>query len=212
MVDRAQNNYDRLSRWYDCISGRRERCCASAGVHRLGIEAGEKVLEIGTGTGHAIVQLARSVGGDGYVHGVDISSGMLRMVRKRIQKAKLTPRVSLYLGDAEQLPFENGQFDAVFMSFTLELFSETKMVQVLKECQRVLRRNGRMVVVSMSNEGKHRWLYRLYQWAHSRYPHTFDCRPIPVQTILRNAEFQIREAEMSCLWSLPVETVLARRK
>lgn len=212
MVDKAQNNYDRLSRWYDCISGRQERCCASAGLHRLEMQAGEKVLEIGVGTGHAIVQMAQLVGEDGDVHGVDISSGMLRMARKRIQKAMLTHRVRLYLGDAERLPFENEQFNAVFMSFTLELFGATKRVQVLKECKRVLQKSGRMVVVSMSKEGEHGWLYRLYQWAHYRFPHTFDCRPIPVQTVLRNAGFEIREAEVSCLWSLPVETVLARRK
>ena len=65
----AQATYDRLSRWYDVLAGGSERRLIDAGLQKLAVGEGEKVLEIGPGTGYAIVALARAAGDSGRAYG-----------------------------------------------------------------------------------------------------------------------------------------------
>ena len=118
--------YDRYSRWYDWISGQFERKFAEAGVAQLDVQQGERILEIGYGTGHMLVALADQVGPTGMVDGIDISKGMYEMAKNRIQKSGLSDRVQIVCGDAITLPFESNTFDGLFMSFTLlEVFESS---------------------------------------------------------------------------------------
>ena len=117
-----------------------EHAIRERGIRALGLSQGERVLEIGYGTGHGLVSLANAVGKTGQVHGVDISSGMTAVARARIGSAGLR-NVTLTVGDAGVLCFRSNVFDAVFMSFTLELF-ESAVPDVLAEVRRVLRDGG----------------------------------------------------------------------
>ena len=94
--------------------------------------------------------LAQSVGTSGKVHGVDISDGMIDITRQRLNKVKLLDRVELKCGDATNLPYKSSIMDAVFMSFALELFDTPEIPIVLRECQRVLKTDGRICVVALS--------------------------------------------------------------
>src|SRR5215208_4631175 len=119
----ARASYNRLSRWYDLIAGSTEKKYRDWGLEKLAAQPGENVLEIGFGTGHCLVALAKSVGPTGRVVGLDISDGMLAIARDRVGQEGLSGRVDLHLGDAAHLDFlEAGSLDGVFMSFTLELF------------------------------------------------------------------------------------------
>jgi demethylmenaquinone methyltransferase/2-methoxy-6-polyprenyl-1,4-benzoquinol methylase len=207
----AKASYDRLSRWYDVLAGRFEGKYRGVGLQMLGAREGEKVLEIGFGTGHCILALAQSVGSSGKVYGIDISEGMFNITQSRVREAGLAERVELKCGDAAKLPFEAGTFDAVFVSFTLELFDTPEIPVVLNECQRILRSGGRISIVAMSKRGKDTLSMRLYEWAHRKFPKFFDCRPILVQKALEGAGFLICDAiEMSML-GLSGEAVLAER-
>jgi ubiquinone/menaquinone biosynthesis C-methylase UbiE/prolyl-tRNA editing enzyme YbaK/EbsC (Cys-tRNA(Pro) deacylase) len=202
----ARNNYNRLSRWYDLFSGS-ERRFTEAGLRMLNAQPGEKVLEIGCGTGLSLLALARTVGQSGLVHGIDISEGMLRVASARIQKAGLLKVVNLRLGDAQHLPFEDASFDAVFMSFTLELFDDAGIQRVLGECARVLRKGGRVGVVSLAK--KECRAVKIYEWFHSRLPAIVDCRPILVRQAFTASGFEIREVCEKAMWGLPVEIAVA---
>ncbi|MFC1871274.1 class I SAM-dependent methyltransferase [Chloroflexota bacterium] len=120
--DDARTYYNRISVIYDWLGGIFERKLAEKALRTLAIQNGDIVLEIGFGTGHCLQKIALSVGRTGKAYGIDISDGMLQVTRKRLEKAGLMDRVELYQGDASKLPFINETFDAVFMSFTLELF------------------------------------------------------------------------------------------
>lgn len=171
---------------------------------------GERVLEIGFGTGHGLVSMARLVGEEGSVDGVDLSQGMIKVSRTRLQKTGFLPRVKLKHGDALQLPYGNTLFDAVFMSIALELFGANTMPGVLYECHRVLSDNGRLCVVALSKSGCS-MAKRIYEYLHDRFPQYFDCRPIMINLELERRYFKVIEAAEYSLFGLPVSITLAKK-
>lgn len=169
--------YDRISKIYDLLSEHTEGPVREAGLWVLAPQPGETVLEIGFGTGHALVWLARAVGPSGKVHGVDLSDGMMAVAEALVRREGFADRVELRSGDATDLPYAADSMDAVFMSFTLELFDTAEIPVVLAQCQRVLKTGGRIVVVGMSQEGEHGLAYEGYEWTHRHFPTFVDCRP-----------------------------------
>jgi hypothetical protein len=71
---------------------------------------------------HSLVALAKAVGPKGTVFGLDLSDKMLQRAKISLAKFNLLARTRLCCADATQLPYEANSMDAVFMSFTLELF------------------------------------------------------------------------------------------
>ncbi len=207
--EEAKRFYDRISRVYDYLTGAFERKYAEMAVERLSVEEGATVLEIGFGPGHCLKRLAESVGKTGKVYGVDISSGMLDVTRRRLDKVQLMDRVKLYCGDATSLPYGDNTFDAVFMSFTLELFDTLEIPRLLEEVKRVLKPRGRIGVISMSKKNGESLLLRLYEWAHRKWPKYVDCRPIYLEQSLRDSGYEIRKEEKIKLFGLPGEIVVA---
>ncbi len=207
--EETRRTYDRMSRWYDAIASTSEHSFVLAGLQSLAAQEGETILEIGFGTGHSLVSLAKRVGASGRVFGIDLSEGMLKVARPRVAGADVSARVELQCGDARQLPFGKRCFDAIFVSFTLELFDTPEISIVLQGCKRVLWTGGRIGVVGLSKCGGRRWMIDLYEWAHRRLPAWVDCRPILVEETLREAGFLVVEKDSYSMWGLPVEVVVA---
>lgn len=209
---RAQTRafYDKISRVYDLLAEHAEAPVRRRGVELLAARPGERVLEIGPGTGSCLVALAAAVRPGGRVHGLDLSSGMLRQASKRLRREAPAGAAALICGDAACLPHPPSSMDAVFMSFTLELFDTPEIPVVLAECRRVLRPGGRLCVVGMSRSGGTNPLLRAYEWTHRHFPNFVDCRPIHVRRAVERARFQVRETDRLHMW-LPVEVVLALR-
>jgi UDP-glucose 4-epimerase len=200
-----------MSAWYDVFAAG-ERRLVESGLAALDARPGDAVLEIGAGTGRALCALATAVGDSGRVTGLDISDGMLRVARRKLEKCGLAARVKLDRGDAASLPYPDGSFDAVFMSFTLELFDSADIQIALGECSRVLKENGRLCLVSMSSRGEPGTMTRLYLRAHRRFPRYVDCRPIDAAGSLAGAGFDVMESGVGSMFGLPVEIVLASRR
>jgi demethylmenaquinone methyltransferase/2-methoxy-6-polyprenyl-1,4-benzoquinol methylase len=205
----ARVAYDRLSKWYDLFAGGSEKKFADIGLLKLNVQAGEKILEIGFGTGGSLVQLVQFAGPTGQVWGVDLSTGMFRVARDKLKKNGFTNRVELQCADAMHLPYPANSFDAVFMSFVLELFDTPDLPLVLNECQRTLNNNGRIGVVALAKRVK--LSVRLYEWFHKRFPTCVDCRPIFVRETIEEAGFQIMDVTEMSMWGLPVEIVMAQK-
>ena len=205
----AKRLYDRISPVYDYLTAAFERKYAEKALRRLFLGEGETVLEIGFGSGYCLQRIAESVGETGKAHGVDISSGMLEVTKRRLDKAGLMDRVQLYLGDAASLPYGDNTFDAAFMSYTLELFDTDEIPRVLGEVKRVLKTRGRLAVASLSKANGESALLRLYEWTHKKWPKYVDCRPIYVEQSIRDAGYEIRTKERVKLFGLPGEIVVA---
>ncbi|MEM7413304.1 MAG: methyltransferase domain-containing protein [Myxococcota bacterium] len=106
----------------------------------LGLAPGERVLDIGVGPGFLADDMARIVGADGHVAGIDTSEPMLAMARARCGEG-----VDLRTADATALPFDAGAFDAVVSTQVLEYVPD--LDGALAEIARVLRVGGRAVIL-----------------------------------------------------------------
>jgi len=132
---------------------------------------------------------------------------MLGQARSRLFRSGSKNRAMLQCGDAAHLPFPANSFDALFMSFTLELFDTSELPIVLDECRRVLNPGGRISVVTLAKRKGP--AVGFYEWLHMRFPTLVDCRPIFARAIIVEAGFEIMEAKDLVMWGLPVDVILA---
>lgn len=199
--------YDRLARWYDTLSERHEGPLRDAGLALLAAVPGERVLELGPGTGHALLAVSRAVGPAGRAVGVDRSTGMLAVARARLAAAGA--RAGLVRGDARRLPLPDGAFDATFACFTVELSDDAGIAAVLGEVRRVSRPGARLVVVTMADGDGPTVVRRAYDLARAWFPAVVDCRPIDAAAHLAAAGFRIEATRALTVAGLPVAAIRA---
>lgn len=121
-------------------------------------EAGERVLDIGCGTGSLACRCAEK---GAQVTGIDISPQMLDVAREKVEAAGLADQVELREMSAVDLDeaFPEGSFDVVVSSLAFSELSEDEQRFVLRECHRLLRDGGRLVVAD--EVVPRRWSVRL---------------------------------------------------
>ena len=213
-VEDIKKSYSLISRFYAIFEGLFEKGLRQRGLELLAVTSGEVVLEIGTGTGHSLKEIANSVGQSGKACGLDITPRMLEISKKRLEKAGLIDRVELCEGDARSMPYEDDRFDATYMASTLELFDTPDIPGVLKEIKRVLKPSGRLGVASLTREGREDSLFvKFYEWLHRRIPKYASCRPIYVEKSVEEAGFQITRSVDFVLYKIvPWKIVAASPK
>ncbi len=113
----------------------------------LSPQTGEKILDLGCGTGTNTLELARFVG-NGKVIGIDISSKMIEVAQKKLKQSGLT-NLQFVKGTSHQLPFENNSFDKILTSFALHEMEENIRLATLKEVNRVLKPQGELFVIEL---------------------------------------------------------------
>jgi ubiquinone/menaquinone biosynthesis C-methylase UbiE len=133
--------WDRLSRHYDRQLGL-ERSAVCAALELLAPGRGERMLDVATGTGVVLRQLARRVERPGDVVGVDTSAAMLAHV------GPLPADWVVQVADGRCLPFDDGGFDVASASYVLQVLADADVQVVLGELRRVLRPGGRLVTVT----------------------------------------------------------------
>ena len=120
-----------------------------------------QVLDLACGTGDFSIAIAKALTG-GHVTGVDLSEGMLAVMREKVDKAELNGMISIEEGDGENLRFPDNTFDRVTIAFGIRNFEDRP--KGLREMLRVLKPGGRLVILELSRpENKViRWFYDLY--------------------------------------------------
>lgn len=111
-------------------------------VKLLDLQAGERVLDIGSGPGFLASEIAQRVGQTGSVCGVDISAELLAYAAKQHAHQ---PQLTFLHGEASKLPFPDASFDAVVVTQVLEYLEDVR--PALLEMHRVLRPGGRVLVL-----------------------------------------------------------------
>ena len=206
----VQAAYDRLSPLYAWLSDSSERALSSEALDDLLRPApDETVLEVGCGPGRVLVELAQRMGANGQVVGVDLARGMARRARRRVEHATGPSSVVVLQGDAAALPLAERTVDAIFLSFTLELFDDDEIGVVLAELRRVLAPRGRLCLACMADTGSTWPMGEMYRWAHQHAPQVVDCRPIDTVGWVRAAGFRVTDHRRRSMWGLAVDLVRA---
>ena len=129
----------------------------SLGVHRLwkrdfaansGIGLGDKVLDLAGGTGDIAALLSKRVGINGQIVLSDINEAMLNVGRQRLEDQGIANNIRYAIANAECLPFDSAEFDAVTIAFGLR--NVTDKNAALKEMFRVLRPGGKAMILEFS--------------------------------------------------------------
>jgi demethylmenaquinone methyltransferase/2-methoxy-6-polyprenyl-1,4-benzoquinol methylase len=137
IFDETAADYDRIEKLLAQGSGPWYRRQA---LMRAGLSQGEKVLDVGIGTGLVAREALTLIGPTGKLTGVDPSPGMMGEVK--------LPGVELVQGRAEQIPLPDGQWDFLSMGYALRHISDVNAA--FSEFFRVLRPGGRVLVLEIS--------------------------------------------------------------
>jgi demethylmenaquinone methyltransferase/2-methoxy-6-polyprenyl-1,4-benzoquinol methylase len=144
MFDAIAPRYDLLNRLMSFGVDRRWRKRTVRALH-VG-DGPARVLDLATGTGDLAFAIAKQHP-EARVVGVDPSAGMLEIGRKKALAKRLDDRVTLVLGDAQELAFDDGTFDAACIAFGIRNVPDR--ARGLAEMRRVVRPGGRVCVLEL---------------------------------------------------------------
>ncbi len=145
--------FDRIAGFYDLMNS-----VMTAGLHHkwrsraadlAGVRPGDRVLDVATGTGDLALELARRVAPGGEVVGSDFSEGMLERARA---KAAGEQGVRFEHGDAQALPYADGEFAAATVGFGARNFGDLRTG--VGEMARVVRPGGKVVILEITTPTK----------------------------------------------------------
>ena len=143
-------------------------------MKKAGDISGKRCLDVGTGTGEIAFHVARSAGKDGKVVGIDITPKMLELAARKENELDLPCKINWVVGDALNLPYEDGSFDLVTSGYMLR--NVTDIQKAVSEMHRVLAPGGRVVVAELSKpkNGVIRFFYNIYMKRIKRQGRKFD--------------------------------------
>ena len=139
--DFVERVYEKLSKVYDLIFGPTLHPGRLVALERMGIKPGDRILEVGVGTGINTSLYPPYC----QVTGVDLSSSMLEKARERVAREGHR-HVRLLEMDAQNLTFADGSFDIVYAPYLVSVVPDP--VQVVREMRRVCRPGGKIIILN----------------------------------------------------------------
>ena len=133
--------YENLASVYDFTFGPALHPGRMQAIERMGIESGDRILEVGVGTGINAALYPR----DCSVTGIDLSDSMLEKARERVSRKSIR-NVRLLEMDAADIKFADGTFDIVYAPYLISVVPDP--VAVAREMRRVCRPGGRIVILN----------------------------------------------------------------
>lgn len=137
----VDNVYEKLAKVYDLTFGPTLHPGRLQAIERMNIKPGERVLEVGVGTGINLALYPRQA----TVTGIDFSSSMLEKARERAARPDAAP-VRLLQMDGADLRFADNSFDIVYAPYLISVVPDP--VRVAQEMHRVCRPGGRVIILN----------------------------------------------------------------
>jgi phosphatidylethanolamine/phosphatidyl-N-methylethanolamine N-methyltransferase len=133
--------YEKLASVYDFVFGPTLHAGRLRAIQRMAIRPGDRVLEVGVGTGINAGLYPR----DCIVTGIDLSASMLEKARERVARKDIV-NMRLLEMDAADLRFADGAFDIVYAPYLISVVPDP--ITVAREMGRVCRRGGRIIFLN----------------------------------------------------------------
>jgi phosphatidylethanolamine/phosphatidyl-N-methylethanolamine N-methyltransferase len=140
-TDFVERVYEKQAGWYDLWFGPTLHHGRLVAIERMGIKAGDRLLEVGVGTGIN----ARLYPSNCQVTGVDLSAHMLEKARARVERQGVR-NIRLLPMDAAQMTFPDESFDIVYAPYVISVVPDP--VKVVSEMRRVCRPGGKIIIVN----------------------------------------------------------------
>ena len=145
-------------RMYDLVTavlfaGRRRQAFSALAV-ASGARTGDRILDVGCGTGYFVRMLAEIAGPPGSVVGVDAAPEMIAHASSRSRSAA---NVSFEVGSAGALSFPDSSFDVVVSSLTMHHVAPAEQLAAVQEMRRVLRPGGTLLIAEFQAPTGHAW-------------------------------------------------------
>lgn len=180
--------YDGLAGIYDLWGRLTETHARKRALDLAEIRDGQDILEVAVGTGLAFYEIVRR-NPHGHNFGIDLSKGMLEKAEQRLRTLGQT-NYSLQVGTAFDLQVDSESVDVLMNSYMFDLIAFADMGRVLTEFKRVLRKGGRLILVTKT-EGE-RWGSQIYDWVYSRSPKLMGgCRGVKLSDKLQHHGFNV---------------------
>jgi ubiquinone/menaquinone biosynthesis C-methylase UbiE len=211
-AEQVRYAYDRIGRLQD-TQAFYENAATARLADLAGFERARSVFELGCGTGRFAGGLLRERLPNGARYrGVDVSSRMVSIARKRL--AAWSPRAEVVLLEpaGRVLPGTDGQFDRFVACYVLDLLDYAHSRTVLAEADRLLAPDGLLCLVSLTygvtRTGK--TVSGVWEAVSERWPVLLGgCRPIELATLLAPGRWQTQHREVLTRWGVPSELVVA---
>jgi len=146
MFDSIAPRYDFLNRLLSLGVDQRWRRFA---VRQIRCAADGRVLDVATGTGDVALAIAASTPETVNISGIDFSSQMVALGQEKVKNSPYPDRITLQVAPCEAIPFESDSFDSATIAFGIR--NVVDRLRGLKEMHRVLKPEGRVVILEFSN-------------------------------------------------------------
>ncbi|MDX1589394.1 MAG: class I SAM-dependent methyltransferase [Oleiphilaceae bacterium] len=179
------NAYKRYAPVYDWVFGKIFHPGRQAALDAMNWQDGDRVLEVGVGTGLSLPDYPPGV----TVTGIDLSQAMLDKAHKRVQEEQLE-NVTLHRMDAQTLDFPDQSFDKIIVLYVLSVVPDP--YQVLAEIRRVCKPGAEVIFVN--HFSKQNPLMRRIEAGLARYASGLGFQPdFPLQPVLDNVGLEVQE-------------------
>lgn len=146
VFDAIADHYDRMNM---IMTGGLLRYWQRVFQRNTGLKPGDHALDVASGTAELALIMARQVGEQGHVWGIDLSPQMLRVGQLKVDRAGLSQRITLLQGNALRLPFEDNSFHCVATGFAMRNVAD--ITTAIKEMVRVTKPGGRVLCLELSH-------------------------------------------------------------
>jgi len=200
--------YDGKSWYYDVWAYLTEKKAQSRAIELAKIENGLTILDVAVGTGNLFNQILKR-NPNGINVGIDISNGMLTKAKSKLKKQP-NQNYILDIGSAFDIKMDEHSVDILFNNYMFDLIPFNQMGAILDEFLRVLRPNGKLVLVNMTKAervgaGVYEQIYKIFPLLMG------GCRGVVQKKILTEYGFKVITREYIQQMLFPSEVILATK-
>jgi phosphatidylethanolamine/phosphatidyl-N-methylethanolamine N-methyltransferase len=181
-----QKAYRRYAQYYDLAFGAIFHPGRKTAIEKLKCRPGERILEVGVGTGLSLNLYPENV----HVTGIDLSADMLKKALQRVENQNLKQVEALVQMDALEMSFPDNHFDKVVAMYVASVVPDVG--RLAHEIRRVCRPEGTIIFLNHF-ENKNLWVRKIESWVQPLAKFLGFHPEFPMEEFLQKTQFQVEQ-------------------